>query len=93
MNEALRIHSVIVEADGDELAYQYMCREGGSTPPLAIFRKAARLKELKCLVEGLADALVACARRLSGEAALREWGGKLYDRVIPGEVAERLGED
>ena len=93
MPEVMRIHSVFVELEGDELAYQYMCREGDSTPPLASFRKPIQMKELKALAAGLDEALVACARRQAGETALREWGGKLYDKVIPVELAERLRAD
>src|SRR2546422_244545 len=93
MPEVMRIHSVFLELEWDVFAYQYMCREGDSTPPLASFRKPIQMKELKGLAAGLDEALVACARPRAGETALREWGGKLYDKVIPVELAERLRAD
>jgi|GEM_PF-1939116 len=89
-----RIHSVFVEFEGDALAYQYMCREGDAVPPLATFRKPVRTPELYELTAGLAAALPERASsELGGGGALREWGGKLFDKVIPGELAERLGTD
>ena len=94
MGEARRIHSVFVELEGEVLSYQYMCREGDTVPPLATFRKPVRIQEVKELAEGLAGALLKRASsELGGGGALREWGGKLYDKVIPGELAEKLATD
>ena len=91
-----RLHSVIVDLTGDELAYQYMCREGTATPPLATFRKSVRLQEIEQLVRDIAQILTtvgAQARQPGGVEQLRERGGRLYDRIIPEELAEKFRSD
>lgn len=92
-----RLHSLIVDLEGEELTYQYMCREGGTVPPLATFRKTIQGPELKGLADGLSQTLARWSARgteISGaDAELREWGGKLYDRVIPAELGGKLGRD
>lgn len=86
-----RVHSLIVDLTETEcLAYQYMCREGDRVPPLATFQKPVRIGELKSLAGGAARAL---ASRMGNEVQLAEWGGRLYDKVIPHELAERLRAD
>src|SRR2546425_1228563 len=90
-----RIHTLIANFEGAEIAYQYMCREGDTVPPLATFRKPISIQELKELAEPLARALEICARRPTSQAgaAFREFGGRLYERIIPGELAQKLRTD
>jgi CHAT domain-containing protein len=91
-----RLHSLIVDLQGEEFVYQYMCREGDTAPPLATFRKRTQISQLKELAEGLSRVLesggtLAAARNMGAE--LREWGGKLCDKVFPSELVERLTAD
>ena len=90
MSEQL-VHSVFIDLEGDELAYQYMCREGDTVPPLATFRKSVQLSELCALSDGLASALFARVDR--SDARLKDWGGKLYDKLIPIDLADKLEAD
>jgi len=86
-----RVHSVFIDLEGDELAYQYMCREGDTVPPLATFRKSAHVPELHALSDGLGSALFARGDR--SDARLKDWGGKLYDKLIPIDLADKLQAD
>src|SRR5437870_6238159 len=90
MSEQL-VHSVFIDLEGDELAYQYMCREGDTVPPLATFRQSVQLSELCALSDGLASALFARVDR--SNARLKDWGGKLYDKLIPIDLADKLQAD
>ena len=86
-----RVHSVIVDLAGDDLAYQSMCREGDTVPPLATFRKPAHLSQVRALSEGLSCAL--SARSGSKDAGIRDWGSRLYDQLIPADLAAKLQSD
>lgn len=85
-----RLHTAIVEFDAGTLTYQYMCQERDRVPPLAIFRKKIQLAK----VQGLAARLGGClGSQLHIAQQLRESGGRLYDRLIPQGLAEKLSVD
>lgn len=91
-----RLHSLIVDFEGSQLYFQYMCREGIATPPLAIFGRTIDVEELKGVAFGLYQSL----SRLSvgqenedGRPDVAAWGGKLFDRIIPGDLAAKLTSD
>jgi len=93
MQESPRIHLVFIDVEEDDLVHQYMCREGDAIPPLTIFRKRIRMHDLREQARTLADFLAMRGSSATTDAALREWGGMLYDQVIPAELAERLQAD
>src|ERR1039458_9691659 len=84
-----RLHTAIVEFDAGTLTYQYMCHERDRVPPLALYRQDIRLAE----VEDLATRLAGSLGRKPAIAQLRECGGRLYDRLTPPDLAERLSQD
>src|SRR5437870_2447542 len=71
-----------------------MCREGGDSPPLATCSKPVRLPEVKKFTGALSQALgrlgVDGSQSEVSDAELRDWGGKLYDKLVPEELAARL---
>jgi tetratricopeptide (TPR) repeat protein/CHAT domain-containing protein len=92
-----RLHSLFVDWQGDTLGFQYMCRTGNTVPPLTTFREPIQTSELRDISEAIARVL---ARQRGGtkevvadEGELQEWGGRLYDKVIPSELADKLREE
>ena len=92
-----RLHSLFVDWQGDRFGFQYMCRTGNTVPPLTTFHKSIQTSELRDIAEAIARVL---ARQRGGttevvanEGELQEWGGRLYDKVIPSELADKLREE
>jgi len=86
-----RQHTAIIElSNSDTISYQYMCRDGDTSPPLATFRNDCRLEEIRNSVASLMQVLQ--LTRLSPDRAddLKQWGGRLYDALIPEVLGESL---
>ncbi|HYK91115.1 MAG TPA: CHAT domain-containing protein [Acidobacteriota bacterium] len=85
------LHTAIIELSGrDTISYQYMCRDGDASPPLAMFRKDFLPEEIRDSASSLMQALQCI--RLSPDRAdeLKLWGGRLYDALIPEDLGESL---
>jgi len=76
-----------------KITYQYMCRESGDFPPLTTCSKPVRLSEVKKFTAALSQVLgrlgVESPHSEVSGAELRDWGGKLYDKLVPQELATR----
>jgi CHAT domain-containing protein len=86
-----RQHTAIIElSNSDTISYQYMCRDGDTSPPLATFRNDCRLEGIRNSVASLMQVLQ--CTRLSPDRAddLKQWGGRLYDALIPEVLGESL---
>jgi len=86
-----RQHTAIIElSNSDTISYQYMCRDGDTSPPLATFRNDCRLEEVRNSAASLMQVLQ--CTRLSPDRAddLKQWGGRLYDALIPEVLGESL---
>ncbi len=80
-----------------KITYQYMCRESDDSPPLVTFSQQVRLPEVKKFTAALSQVLgrlgVEGSQAEVSDAELRDWGGKLYDRLIPQKFARRLATE
>jgi len=87
------LHTLIVDAEEQNLRYQYMCRDGETVPPLATFQKSVEIRDIQALTTEMSQALARGAERVSEDTDLRLWGGKLFDRLIPQELSDTFRRD
>jgi predicted ATPase len=86
------MHTLIVEIDADDLAFQYMYRESESAPPLASFRVRFREESIRAIDRELNELLLSAAVSPGPgiEEQLQNLGGQLCDNIVPSEIVQRL---
>ncbi len=88
------LHTAIIDLSGpDTVSYQYMCREADVAPPLATFQKTFRRERLMDCAAALMRSLQHIRAPAIVEAEMQQWGGRLYDELIPQELSDALRRD